>query len=487
MTPSMTLVALLLVPAVAAALAAVAGRAGRQAPRWVVLAGLVLELLLVAALASSAATGADGPWLARLDFPWIPQLGIALLLGVDGLSLLLVALVVLLGLAAIAGADDEIEARSGLFHCSLMACLTGAIGVFLALDLFLLLVFWQATLVPLFLLVRVWGQGDPAGAALRLSLFNGTGGVFLLMAIVGLALAHDAHTGAPSFSYLALRGTPLNDTAAMLLMLAFLAGCFLRLPTPPLHTWFPEAQACAPASVGALVAGVLLTTGGYGLLRFLWPLFPEATALFAPIGLGLGVIGVLYGAALACAQSGPGRRLAYLGVAHMGFVVMGVFAATSLALYGVVMQLLGYGLCAVALLLIAARVHVRRASPAPPGQRGLALLFALSLLGLPGLAGFMGLAPVLLGTYRVSATASVLAAVGLVPIAVGALGLLPGWGGDRAAAGDAAGRAGPWRMPVLALLAAVVLWLGLRPGSVFDLVAPALALVTEASGQGGGP
>ncbi len=486
MIPAAILAALLLVPAVTAVLAAAGARAGPHAPRWVALVGLVVELLLVAGLAQFAGTGADGPWLARLDMPWIPQLGIAVLLGADGLSLLFVALTALVGLAAIASARHEIERRSGLFHGCLVACLTGAVGVFLALDLFLLLVFWQAMLLPLFLLVRIWGQGDAAGAALRLFLFTGTGGVLLLLAIVGLALAHEAHTGSPSFSYLALRTAPLGDTAAMLLMLTFFAGCSLRLPVVPFHTWLPEVQACAPMGVGVVVAGVLLATGGYGLLRFLWPLFPQASALFAPAGLGLGVIGVVYGAGLAWAQSAPARRLAYLGVAHMGFVVMGVFAGNALACNGALMQLLAYGLCAAALLLIGGHPQTGPGVAMPPHLRGPAWLFVLSLLGVPGLAGFAGLVPVLLGTYEASVVAGVLAAVGLVPMTFGALGLLPGRGGERAAAGEAVGRGERWRMPVLVLFAVVVLWLGLRPGAVFDLAAPALAIVVESSGQGGG-
>ncbi len=483
MTAAAILAALLLVPALAAVLAAGAGCVGPQAPRWVASAGLLLELGLVAALVPLAAAGTDGPWLARLELPWIPQLGIALLLAVDGLSLLLVALTALLGLVAIVGARDAVDARSGLFHCCLMACLTGAVGVFLALDLFLLLLCWQAMLIPLFLLLRVWGCGDRVGAALRLFLFPGTGGLLLLVAIVGLALTHQAHTGAPSFNYLALRATPLGETTALLLMLAFFLGCALRLPVVPFHAWLPHVQAAAPTGVGIVVAGVLLTTGGYGMLRFLWPLFPEAVARFAPVGLALGVIGVLYGTALACAQPEPRRRLAYLGLAQMGLVVLGVFAGNALALQGVVMQLLAYALCTAALLLIVGDSQAHPAGSSAPRRQGLTLLFVLGLLGLPGLAGFMGLVPILLGVYQISVTASVLAAVAWIPAAPAALGLLRDRDGAPAVAAHAA-RADAGRLLMLGLLAAAMLWLGLRPDTVFAQVAPALARIIEALAQG---
>jgi NADH-quinone oxidoreductase subunit M len=484
-TPAAALIALLLVPALAAVLAGLAGRMSAYAPRWVAGAGLVVELLLVVMLAQLG--GGEGPWLARLELPWMPRLGVALLLAADGLSLLLVALTALLGLAAIIAARDEVYARSGLFHCSLMACLTGAVGVFLALDLFLLLVFWQALLIPLFLLLRIWARGDRAAVALRFFVFTGTGGLFLLTAIVGLALAYEVHAGAPSFSYLDLRNVPLGDTTGMLLMLALFAACALRLPVVPFHSWLPALQAAAPAGVGVLANGVLLTTGGYGLLRLLWPLFPEAVARFAPVGMALGVTGVLYGAALACAQSDPGRRLAYLGLAHMGFVLLGVFAGSALALQGAVMQLLAHGLCAAGLLLIAGRLRAQPDAAAAPRLRGLALVFVLALVGLPGLAGFMGIVPILMGAYAASATAAVLAAVGLVPGALAALGMLPEPSDDRVAAGPAASGVDRAVMVMLGLLALALLWLGLRPGTVFDSAAPALAAVLEAMAEGGGP
>lgn len=487
MTPAALLAALLVVPAAAAVLAAWIGRVGPQAPRWIAGAGLVLELSLVAALALGSGTGAEEPWLARLEAPWIPRLGVAFLLAADGLSLLLVALTALLGLAAIFGACDEIGARSGLFHGGLMACLTCAVGVFLALDLFLLLVFWQTLLIPLFLLLRIWGQGDRAGVALRFFLFTGTGGLFLLASIVGLALAHEARTGAPSFSYFALRTMPLGDATAMLMMLAFFAACALRLPAVPLHSWLPQVQASAPTGVGVIVAGVLLATGGYGLLRFLWPLFPEAVARFAPLGLGLGVLGVLYGAVLACAQSDPRRRLAYVGLAHMGFVVLGVFAGNALALQGVVMQLLAHALSAAGLLLAAGRLQASPGAATAPRLRGLALLFVLALVGLPGLAGFMGMVPILLGVYAISATAGVLAAAGLVPGAFAAWGMLHDRTGEHVVDGAVAPGVDRGLMLILGLLAAALLWLGLRPDTVFDAAAPALAALIEAMGQGDGP
>mgnify|MGYP001828021864 FL=1 len=306
-------------------------RLGQDLPRWVALAVVALALLLVLAtvagippeqfsLTPDPASGAS--WLLYTRIDWIPRFGISLELGMDGLSLLLIVLTLLLGVIAIIASWEEIEFKRGLFQANLLWTLAGVAGVFLALDLFLFFLFWEVMLVPMYLLIAIWGHENRAVAAMKFFIFTQVSGLLMLVAIVALALTGSGE--GVSFSYGELLGAAPAGRPGMLIMLGFFLAFVVKLPAFPFHTWLPDAHTQAPTAGSVLLAGILLKTGAYGLLRFCIPLFPDASMQFAPVAMALGVASILYGAILAFAQSDFKRLVAYSSVSHMGFVLLGL-------------------------------------------------------------------------------------------------------------------------------------------------------------------
>jgi NADH-quinone oxidoreductase subunit M len=477
----MMLVTLILLPLIAAI---VAGFATAHAARWIAVGALVVELMLAVSLGMASPAAGEGAWLARLELAWIPRFGISFLLAADGLSVILITLTAGLGLAAVASSWAEITERPSFFHFNVLASLTGAIGVFLALDLFLFFFFWEVMLIPMYFLIGIWGHGNRVYSALKFFLFTQASSLLMLAAIIALALLHQDQTGSPSFSYFDLRGVAPGGAMAMWLMLGFFLAFAVKLPAVPFHTWLPDAHTDAPTAGSVILAGILLKTGAYGLLRFLMPLFPDAAAQFTPIALALGVIGVLYGAAVAFAQSDFKRLVAYTSVSHMGFVLLGVFAWNTLALQGVVMQLVAHGLSTGALFMIAGslqeRLHTRELGDmgglwtTAPRMSALGMFFAIASLGLPGLANFLGEFLVLMGTYRASVAATAFAAIGLVLAAVYSLWLVQRSFHGRLPEGLTLADTGTRETVALGTLALLLIWLGLMPGAIFGLAAPAL-------------
>ena len=483
----MILVWLIAVPFAAGVVAWAIDRNRGNGPRWVALAGIALDLALAVALWVRAPRP-DGPgmqWAGELHLPWIPQFGIGFHVGVDGLSLLLVLLTGLLGLMAVVTSWTEVRDRVGLFHFHLMWVLSGIIGVFVALDLFLFYFFWEMMLVPMYFLIGMWGHERRIYAAVKFFIFTQISGLLMLVAIVALSIAHGRATGTYTFDYPQLVGTPLAPATEWWLMLGFFIAFAVKLPVVPVHTWLPDAHTEAPTAGSVILAGLLLKTGAYGLLRFVVPLFPGATAAFAPVAMWLGVAGVIYGAVLAFAQTDLKRLVAYTSVSHMGFVLIGVFAGTPLALTGAVLQVLSHGLSTGALFILVGslqeRTHTRDLGQlgglwaVVPRMGGMTLFFALASLGLPGLGDFIAEFLVLLGTYPVNPEATVAAALGLILSAVYALRLVQ------------AAFQGPLRAPVrirdlgareLAMTSVLIgglVWLGLYPQPVVDTAAPAVS------------
>src|SRR6185437_13921059 len=304
-----------------------AERWGRDVSRWIALATLAAELGLVIA----AATGSGGgPWLAETRWSWIPQLGIAFRLDLDGLSLVLVLLTIGLGLAAVVSSWTEITQRVGLFHLTLLLTLAGVFGVFLAFDLFLFFFFWELMLVPMYFLIALWGHEQRIRAAMKFFIFTQGSGLLMLIAILALSIVHERATGTLTFDYFALRGAAASSGLAFWIMLGFFLAFVVKLPAFLFHSWLPDAHTEAPSAGSVILAGVLLKTGAYGLLRFVEPLFPAASHAFAVPAMALGTAGVLYGAVLAFAQHDMKRLVAYSSISHMGFVLIGVFAWTTL-------------------------------------------------------------------------------------------------------------------------------------------------------------
>jgi len=286
---------------------------------------------------------ANATWLLSYQIDWIPRFGVSLHLAMDGLSLILVALTLVLGAIAIVSSWDEKNQRQGFFQANILWTLAGVIGVFLALDLFLFFLFWEVMLVPMYLLIAIWGHEGKAYASMKFFIFTQLSGLLMLVAILVLAKLHHSATGVYSFNYFDLLNLEINSVTAYWLMLGFFIAFVVKLPSFPFHTWLPDAHTQAPTAGSVILAGILLKTGAYGLIRFTVPIFPSAALEFAPIAMVLGAAGVIYGAILAFAQSDFKRLVAYSSVSHMGFVLLGVFAWNTLALQGAVMQMVAHG------------------------------------------------------------------------------------------------------------------------------------------------
>lgn len=489
-TPALApaLVALILVPLAGGLAAWIAARRSPAAARWLALGSMAVELAGALALwvgaGPAGAAAAGGGWIAYAAWDWIPRLGVGLRLGVDGVSLLLVALTAVLGILAVACSWSEITERVGFFHFNLLWILAGVVGVFLALDLLLFYFFWELMLVPMAFLIGIWGHENRVYAAIKFFLFTQASGLLMLVAILGLWAAHGAATGTYTFDYFALLETPLARGAATWLMWGFFVAFAVKLPAVPLHTWLPDAHTEAPTAGSVVLAGLLLKTGGYGLIRFAVPLFPDAAREFAPAALALGALGVLYGAWVAFAQTDLKRLVAYTSVSHLGFVLLGVYAFNQLALQGAMLQMVCHGLSTGALFILVGqlqeRTHTRDLErlgglwDRAPRMAGLGLFFALASLGLPGLGNFVAEFLVLVGAWRASVPWTAAAAVGLVLATVYSLSIV-----QRVFHGeDSEG----WELPdlnlrevaILALAVAGLLWLGLYPRPAIELAAPSL-------------
>ena len=477
----MILLWLLIIPALGGVIAvAVSGRS-RLAPRVVALVAMAVELGLAA-----AAWGGGNP-AGTLDYrvPWIPALGVSFHLTMDGLSLLLILLTALLGIIAVLASWRGIQERVGLFHLNLLVILSAIVGVFLAADLFLFYFFWELMLLPMYFLIDLWGHERRHYAAVKFFLFTLLSGLLMLVAILGLYFAHGRATGVYTFDYAALLGTRLPPGTAMWLMLGFFTAFAVKLPAVPLHTWLADAHTEAPTAGSVVLAGLLLKTGAYGMIRFVVPLFPGAALQFAPVAMSLGVAGILYGAFLAFAQHDFKRMVAYTSISHLGFVLLGIFAWNQLALQGAVMQMLCHGLSTGGLFIVAGALQERLGTrdmrrmgglwTAVPRMGSLTLVLALASLGLPGLGNFVGEWLVLLGAYQVYPQLAVLATVGLVLATVYALWMLhvAFFGPAREASHPA--DLDRRELAVLAVMIALLVWLGLGPQRVLDTAAPALA------------
>src|SRR5262245_37872714 len=464
-------------------------------PRYISLLALgadsILALVLWVRHFGRARFLSEGPWLVELDREWIPQLGISFHLAIDGLSLLLVLLTLFLGITAVAASWTEVRERVGFFHFNLMWILAGIVGVFLSVDLFLFYFFWELMLVPMYFLIGIWGHENRIYAAIKFFIFTQAGGLLMLAAIIGLYFIHGRNTGIYTFDYSQLLGTAMSPQAAMLLMLGFFTAFAVKLPVVPVHSWLPDAHTEAPTAGSVILAGLLLKTGAYGLMRFTLPLFPQAAHDFAPVAMVLGVIGILYGAILAFAQSDLKRFVAYTSISHMGFVLLGVFAGNELALQGAVIQILCHGISTGALFILAGalqeRIHTRDMNrlcgfcAVAPCMGAVTLFFALASLGLPGLGNFVGEFLVLIGSYRASITLTVLATTGLIFATVYSLWIVQkvflGPQEQDVAFSDLSIR----EMAIMGVMIIAIVWLGLFPQPVLNTAEPFLKSLRQSA------
>jgi len=464
--------------------------------RWIALLSICIDFIATLAIwiaNAGHAAPTSQRWFEECNFQWIPQFGIRLHLAIDGLSLVMLLLTYLLGIMAILCSWTEIRERAGFFHFNLLWVLAGITGVFLSMDLFLFYLFWELMLVPMYLLIGIWGHERRIYAATKFFLFTQLSGLLMLVAIISLAVIHRETTGVLTFDYEQLLGTALQPNTALLLMLGFFIAFAVKLPIFPLHTWLPDAHTEAPTAGSVILAGLLLKTGAYGLIRFVLPLFPEASHRLAPLMMTIGVIGILYGAVLAVGQTDLKRLVAYTSVSHMGFVLLGIFAGNEIALEGAVVQMVSHGISTGALFIMAGllqeRMHTREIGQmgglweTMPSLSGAGLVFAMASLGLPGLGDFVGEFLVLLGAYRANVSLTVVATLGLLAATLYGLRL-----GQNAFQGP---NPHHWKLPdmsfrewaILGPMMICLLWLGLYPQPVLNAVRPSLAASAQQSAQ----
>ncbi|MGE5173452.1 MAG: NADH-quinone oxidoreductase subunit M [Betaproteobacteria bacterium] len=486
----MILLWLIIIPLLGGLAAWILGHKDSTASRWVSIASLAIDALLLAWLWSESTVPLDlsrGSWLIELNRPWIPQLGISLHLAMDGLSLVLAALTLFLGIISVICSWTEVRDRVGFFHLNLLWILAGILGVFLSLDLFLFYFFWELMLVPMYFLINIWGHDNRVYASLKFFIFTQAGGLLMLLSILALYFIHGRGTGTYTFDYNLLLGTSMTPNAAFWIMLGFLSAFIVKLPVVPFHPWLPDAHTEAPTAGSVILAGLLLKTGAYGLLRFVLPLFPGVSTSIAPVMLLLAIIGIIYGAVLAFGQSDLKRLVAYTSVSHMGFVLLGIFVGNPTALSGAVMQIVAHGVSTGALFIVVGmlqeRIHTREMDrmggfwATVPRLSGVGLVFALASLGLPGFGNFVAEFLVFIGSFRTHSTVTVIAASGLVLAAIYSLWIVQRvFHGEKKEVPklvDLTAR----ETGMMAVMIIVILWLGIFPRPLLRRAEPVISAI----------
>ena len=457
--------------------------------RWITLAVslLVLALTAFAWVRFDGAPPANlGAALADVRFheqhEWIHTFGVWWDVGLDGVSLLLVGLTALLTPVVVLASWKSIDRRVKGFHVFVLLLEAAMIGAFVSLDAILFYVFWELMLVPMYFLIGIWGGQRRIYAAVKFFLYTAVGSLLMLVAILFLYLHHRDVAGSPSARLADLLATApmLGRTAQRWLFAAFALSFAIKVPLFPFHTWLPDAHTEAPTGGSVILAGVLLKMGTYGFLRWAMPLFPLAAIDFRVIILTLGAIGVVYGSLVALVQPDMKRLVAYSSVAHLGFVMIGLFAFgangfSREAVEGAVLQMVNHGLSTGALFLLVGvlydRKHTREISrfgglaKPMPMYAFLLLLVTLSSIGLPGTNGFVGEYLILLGGWRAAWPAALVAASGVV---LGAIYML--WLYQRVVLGpvdrpenEHVPDAGVREVAALLPLLAAILWIGLAP------------------------
>ncbi len=395
--------------------------------RVVALSVCLIDLLLVLTIALRGPAHLAGPAGAGLlaeERPWIESMGISYHLGMDGVSLMLSLLTTFLVATALLVSWKAVSERVASFHFLLLLTETGVLGVFLARDLFLFYLFWEVQIIPVFFLIGIWGHEDRLRATVKFLMYSLSGSLLMLIALIGLYVEHGARSGVYTFSLGQLLNGQLPFGVQVWLYAGFLLGLGIKVPLIPIHTWLPDAHTEAPTAGSVILAGLLLKTGTYGLLRIAFPLFPEAARGSAPLLLVLGLAGLFYAGWIAFCQKDIKRLVAYSSIAHMGLIVIGLAVWNTLTLQGSLLQMINHGVSTSALFIMVGMLTERIDSRELSSFGGLwkrmpvfgafFLLFSMSSMGLPGLNNFVGEILILVGTYRTYPVAAVFGFAGLV-------------------------------------------------------------------------
>ncbi|MEY9780571.1 NADH-quinone oxidoreductase subunit M [Sinorhizobium fredii] len=464
-----------------------------DAVRWTALGFTVVDFALaVAMLAGFDTTTHEMQFTER--HPWVPAIGITYALGVDGISALFVFLTALLGWICVLASWVAIDRKVKEFMVALLSMQALMLGVFCALDLFLFYVCWEAMLIPMYLIIGVWGGAGRVYAAFKFFLYTLAGSLVFLIGVIVLYFH-----GGETFDILALTAQDLPFDVQSWLFFAFLIAFAVKVPMVPVHTWLPDAHVQAPTAGSVILAGVLLKMGAYGFLRFSLPMLPEASVYYSTLMLALSALAIVYGGLLALAQDDLKKLVAYSSISHMGFVTMGIFALNLRGLEGGILQMFNHGVTTGALFLfvgvIYERTHTRSIADygglmkVAPVYTGFLALFTLSSMALPGTNSFVGELLVLSGGFAANMAVGTAAVLGALLSAAYLLGMYrkvalgPASVGARYEIRDVNAR----EMVAILPLAVFVLWVGFYPKPFLNVIDVSVKhLLTEVHGKGGG-
>ena len=377
--------------------------------RGLSLATMLVQFVLTAVLYMRFDPAVDGlQFETRL--PWIASWGVHYQIGLDGYNVLLVLLTAFLGPLVVAGAFTAIQKDVKLFYSMVFALQFAMLGTFVAQDLFVFYLFWETMLIPLFLIIGIWGGERRIYATLKFVLYTAFGSIVMLAAVIYLVYSLNATTGVTSFAFADLYRAELPLPVQTVLLAAFALSFAIKVPMVPLHTWLPDAHVEAPTAGSVILAGVLLKMGTYGFMKLAFPLFPDATRLYAPLFGTLAVVSIIYGACLALVQTDIKKIIAYSSISHLGYVMLGLVSLDILGIQGAIVQMVSHGIVAGGLFLMVGMIYERCHTRDLAAYGGIAKLLpvysvflavlTLAAIGLPTTSGFTGEFLVLLGAFR---------------------------------------------------------------------------------------
>ena len=450
------------------------------------LADFILSLILLGGF-----NGATSDYQFIQKVQWISSLGINYHVGVDGISILLVLLTTFISVISIASTWTAITEKVKGFMIAFLMLEAGMLGVFLSLDLFLFYVFWEGMLLPMYFIIGIWGGQRRIYAAVKFILYTMIGSLLMLLAIIALYFLNYQYTGMYTFDLTVITEMPISVTTQLWLFGAFALAFAIKVPMFPFHTWLPDAHVEAPTAGSIILAGVLLKMGTYGFVRFCLPLFPDATIQLMPLISILALIGIVYGGLVSAVQKDVKSLVAFSSVAHLGFVMLGMFALDLQGLTGSIMQMVNHGISTGALFLLVGMIYERRHTRLIEEFGGIAhvmpfysaafVIVALSSIGLPGTNGFVGEFLILLGMFKTNIVYAVIGTSGVIIAAVYML-----WMVQRVFYGQVTNEHNKtltdinWREKLLVIpLIVMIFWIGIFPKPFLNLIEPSVQNLVE--------